>query len=77
MKENIKVLIIGFLIGAIITSGVCYFYIKSNLDNCNNQSMQMMGGTPPQMPSGQNGQPPEKPNGENPKEMQNEAQNNN
>ena len=62
MKEKITIFIIGFLIGAIITTGACYLYIKSNYSN---QNIQMNGGQPREMPSGQNGQPPEKPDGEN------------
>ncbi len=78
MKEKIFMLIIGILIGAVITTGICYAYINSNYSN---QKTQMNGGQPPELPSGQNGQPPSKPDGENsqPPEKPNDsnAQNNN
>ena len=71
MKDKIMMLVIGFLLGSVITTGVCYLYIKSNYSN---QSVQMNGGQPPQMPSGQNGQPPEKPsNDSEPPEIQNNS----
>ena len=55
--------IIGVLVGAIISTGA--FIISVNVlgaKNNNSQSSQMQGGgTPPEMPSGENGQPPAKP----------------
>ena len=75
MKDKIIILIIGILIGAVITTGAFYAYTKVNSSNdCANQAPEMNGGTPPEMPDGQNGQPPEKPNGEGePPEMQSDS----
>ena len=58
--------IIGLLLGAVIATGAFYVYTKANT-NCSNQNtqMNMNGGQPPEMPSGQNGQPPEKPSNDN------------
>ena len=62
-KMRILSFIIGVLVGAIISTGV--FIISVNVLGANNssngQSSQMQGGTPPEMPSGENGQPPAKP----------------
>ena len=60
MKEKIMLFVIGALVGAVISTGAFYVYTLSN-QNCNKQT-QMNGGTPPEMPSGQNGQPPAEPN---------------
>ena len=63
-KEKIILFVIGVLVGAVISTGAFFAYIKLagiGSDNSNNQSMQMPGGTPPEMPSGE-GQPPEMPN---------------
>lgn len=76
MKDKILVFIIGFLVGAVIATGVFFIISKNNSNN----GPQMNGGTPPQMPSGENGQPPEKPSGENngqPPEMPNNSTQNN
>ena len=74
MKEKIMVFVIGLLVGAVIATGAFYVYTNANTCSCGNN--QMMGGTPPEMPSGQNGQPPEKPSGDmQPPEMPN-TQNN-
>ena len=63
MKDKIYVFVIGLLLGAVIATGAFYVYTTtSNKCNCNNQNTNMNGGTPPEMPSGQNnqnGQPPE------------------
>ena len=59
MKDKIILFVIGVLVGAVIATGAFYIYTSTN--NCNNQSNQMNGGTPPEMPSGQT--PPEKPDG--------------
>lgn len=65
MKDKILLFVIGVLVGAVISTGAFFVYSKAtNNANCNNQSMQMPGGTPPSMSNGQNGengQPPEKP----------------
>lgn len=62
-KMRIFSFIIGVLVGAIISTGA--FIISVNVLGANNssngQSSQMQGGTPPEMPSGENGQPPAKP----------------
>ena len=64
MKDKIMLFVIGVLVGAILTTGVFYVYTTTNSSNDFNQKTQMNGGTPPEMPSGQNGQPPEKPYGD-------------
>ena len=62
-KMRIISFIVGVLVGAIISTGA--FIISVNVlgaKNNNSQSSQMQGGgTPPEMPSGENGQPPAKP----------------
>lgn len=62
-KMRILSFIIGVLVGAIISTSA--FIISVNVLGANNssngQSSQMQGGTPPEMPSGENGQPPAKP----------------
>lgn len=76
-KEKVVLFIIGVLVGAVISTGSFFAYIKlagvgSSSDN-SGQSMQMPGGggTPPEIPSGENGSndqdvtPPEKPSDEN------------
>lgn len=68
-KEKIILFVIGVLIGAIISTGsflICVNTLGANSNNSNGSSQQMQGGTPPEMPSGQNGQggtPPEMPSG--------------
>ena len=73
-KMRIISFIIGVLVGAIISTGA--FIISVNVlgaKNNNSQSSQMQGGgTPPEMPSGENGQPPAKP-GENNNQNGNES----
>ena len=66
-KEKIILFIIGVLTGAVISTGAFFAYIKlaGVGTNSGNQSMQMPGGTPPEMPSNnQGGTPPEMPNGD-------------
>ena len=67
MKDKILIFAIGLLVGAIISTGAFYVYIKAtNSNNNSNQTMEMRGGNPPEMPDGQNnmnGQPPEMPGG--------------
>lgn len=69
-KEKILLFIIGVLVGAVISTAAFLVYTKTlgTSSNTNDSSRQMPGGTPPEMPSGQNNQggtPPEMPNGEN------------
>lgn len=76
MKNKILILIIGILIGAVVTSTIFYIYQKNNTntnggpDFSQNGEMSQMpnggnGQTPPDKPSGDNSEtPPEKPSGE-------------
>ena len=68
-KEKIILFVIGVLTGAVISTGAFFAYIKlTGIGTSNtNQSMQMPGGgTPPEMPSGdQGGTPPEMPSDNN------------
>ena len=68
MKDKIMLFIIGVLVGAVIATGAFFVYTKASNNKCTNQqSQQMQGGTPPEMPNNQNGQnnsngqPPEMP----------------
>ena len=61
MKDKIIMLVIGALLGAVIATGAFYAYTSANTKCNTNNTTQMNGGTPPEMPNGQNGQPPEKP----------------
>lgn len=77
MKDKIFIFIIGLLVGAVLTTGVFFTYTIISSSKCNN-TQQMNGSTPPQMPSGQdnqnssdNNQPPEKPGGDNNQESGN------
>lgn len=64
MKNKILILIIGILIGAVLTSIGFYIYQKNNT-NTNGGPDFSQNGEMPQMPNGGNGQtPPEKPSGE-------------
>ena len=73
-KEKIILFVIGVLLGALISS-VAFFISVKTLGISNNTSsdslQQMQGGTPPEMPSGENGSnsqgstPPEIPSGNN------------
>ena len=68
LKDKIIIFIIGLLVGAVIATGAFFIYSKTTCNTTNNSQMQMPGGNPPSMPSGENsenGQPPEKPDGEN------------
>ena len=66
-KEKIILFVIGVLTGAVISTGAFFAYIKlagvgANNTSNTNQSNQMPGGTPPEMPSGDQGNtPPEMP----------------
>lgn len=72
-KEKIILFIIGVLIGAVISTAAFFVYVKTlgTASNTSSSSQQMPGGTPPEMPSGENGQnnqggtPPEKPSDNN------------
>ena len=84
-KEKIILFVIGVLTGAVISTGAFFAYIKlagvgTNNTSNTNQSNQMPGSTPPEMPSGdQSGTPPEMPSdGSNSQDTQNsqDSQNN-
>ena len=69
-KEKIILFVIGVLVGAVISTAAFFVYAKTlgTSSNSNSSSAQQMeGGTPPEMPSGENGSngqggtPPEKP----------------
>ena len=81
MKDKMILFIIGVLVGAVISTGAFYVYTTTINSNKNNgQPMQMTGGNPPSMPSGQksdNGQSPEMPNNGNNSQNSNSTQNNN
>ena len=69
-KEKILLFIIGVLVGAVISTAAFLVYTKTlgTSSSTNDSSRQMPGGTPPEMPSGQNNQggtPPEMPSNEN------------
>ena len=69
-KEKILLFIIGVLVGAVISTAAFLVYTKTlgASSNTNDSSRQMPGGTPPEMPSGENNQggtPPEMSNDEN------------
>ena len=74
-KEKIILFVIGVLVGAVISTAAFFVYTKtlgtsSNTSGSSSQQMQG-GGTPPEMPSGENGSnsqggtPPEKPSDDN------------
>lgn len=75
-KMRILSFIIGVLVGAVISTSA--FIISVNVlkadNNSNNQPTQMQGGTPPEMPSGENGQPPAMP-GNNSNQDNNQSNN--
>ena len=74
-KEKIILFVIGVLIGAVISTAAFFVYTKTlgTSSSASDSSSQQMpgGGTPPEMPSGENGSngqggtPPEKPSDEN------------
>lgn len=69
-KEKILLFIIGVLVGAVISTAAFLVYTKTlgTSSNTNDSSRQMPGGTPPEMPNGENNQggtPPEMSNDEN------------
>ena len=66
--SKIILFIIGVLVGAVISTTaflICANTMKSSDSNGQSTQMQQQGGTPPDMPNGQNGQsgqqPPEMP----------------
>ena len=72
LKEKIILFVIGVLVGAIISTVAFFVYTKtlgtgSNTSGSSSQQMPGGGGTPPEMPSGQNqgGTPPEMPSNTN------------
>ena len=68
MKDKILTLIIGILIGAVITVGGFFIYEKVSGNNSNNNGMPSMNGGNGQMqggPGGNGEEPPEKPDGDN------------
>ncbi|MBR3248643.1 hypothetical protein IKF89_01265 [Candidatus Saccharibacteria bacterium] len=69
-KVKIILFVIGVLVGAVVSTAAFFVYTQTlnTSSNSNGNSMQMPGGgTPPEMPSGDNsgngqsGTPPEKP----------------
>ncbi len=58
-KEKIILFVIGVLVGAVISTAAFFVYTKTlgtNSNSSGSSSQQMPGGgTPPEMPSGQNG----------------------
>ena len=72
-KEKIILFAIGVLLGAVISSVAFFISVKTLGANNSggNSSQQMPGGTPPEMPSGENDSnnqsdtPPEKPDSNN------------
>ncbi len=74
-KEKIILFVIGVLVGAVISTAAFFVYTKTlgTSSNASGSSSQQMpgGGTPPEMPSGENGSnsqgstPPEKPSDDN------------
>ena len=74
-KEKIILFVIGVLVGAVISTAAFFVYTKTlgtNSNTSGSSSQQMPGGgTPPEMPSGENGSnsqggtPPEKPSDDN------------
>lgn len=75
LREKIILFVIGVLVGAVISTAAFFVYTKTlgTSSNTSGSSSQQMpgGGTPPEMPSGENGSnsqggtPPEKPSDEN------------
>ena len=83
-KTRIILFVIGVLLGAVISTAAFLVCVNTlGVNNGGEQSMQMQGGTPPEMPNGQsdsNGQggtPPEMPSGQNGQNGQNNSSNQN
>ena len=74
-KEKIILFVIGVLVGAVISTAAFFVYTKTlgtgNATSSSSSQQMPGGGTPPEMPSGENGSngqggtPPEKPSDEN------------
>lgn len=70
-REKVLLFAIGVLVGAVISAVSFFVCVKALGVNNNSSSQQMPGGTPPEMPSGENGSngqggtPPEKPSDDN------------
>jgi len=70
MKEKIKIFVIGFLAGAVMSTAIFCAYTLVNNSNHNNRGGigggpgQTQNGQPPELPGNNNGngQPPEMPN---------------
>jgi|GEM_PF-1963141 hypothetical protein len=84
-KEKVILFVIGVLVGAVIsTASFCVYTVTLGANNSSNtsSSQQMPGGTPPEMPSGDNsgnapsGTPPEKPSDDNSSQNSDDSQNN-
>lgn len=67
-KEKIILFVIGVFLGAVISTAAFFVYTKTlgtSSNTSGSSSQQMPGGTPPEMPSGNNsdqgGTPPEMP----------------
>ena len=70
-KERVILFTIGLLTGAVIATAAFLIYVNvAGVGTSNSgQSMEMPGGTPPEMPDGEDGEggtPPELPDGEEP-----------
>lgn len=77
VREKIIMFVIGVLVGAVIASTAFLICVKTlgvgSSSDSGGSSQQMPGGTPPEMPSGENGQggtPPEMPSGESGQDSQ-------
>jgi len=53
MKDKIIVFVVGILLGAVISTGVCIAYSNSKASS-SKPDIQMDGNKPPEMPNGQN-----------------------
>lgn len=79
MKNKILILIIGILIGAIITTSAFLIYNKAVVKNPKEQETMRMDGNGQMQPplNGNMGKPPSMPNGGTPKELPLNSNNNN
>lgn len=50
MKDKIVFFVIGFLVGAVLSTGIFYVYTLTNKSNTNTNFQQTNGGQPPQKP---------------------------
>lgn len=71
MKNKILYLIIGFLVGAIVTTSAFLIYHKTLETNSKGQEMRQMN------ENGNMGEPPQMPNGGTPSKMPSNLNNNN